>query len=158
MARVAEQPSNDPAVVAKHRLCPGASTFVAVVTATAFTSGTSFAQNSGVAAGAATGAVGGAIVSGPIGAAVGGAIVGGVLDTADRPRVQQYVVEQKRPSVAYDQEVVVGATLPQTVQTYEVPDTVVTTTKQRTGWHYAVVNNRTVIVDNKTRRVIEVVN
>ncbi|WP_460449104.1 DUF1236 domain-containing protein [Alsobacter sp. SYSU BS001988] len=135
--------------------------FVAVVTATAFTSGTSFAQNSGVAAGAATGAVGGAIVGGPIGAAVGGvggAIVGGVLDTADRPRVQQYVVEQKRPSVAYDQEVVVGATLPQAVQTYEVPDTVVTTTKQRTGWHYAVVNNRTVIVDNKTRRVIEVVN
>ncbi|WP_308469365.1 DUF1236 domain-containing protein [Alsobacter metallidurans] len=52
----------------------------------------------------------------------------------------------------------VGTALPQTVETYEVPDTVVTTTKQRTGWHYAVVNNRTVIVDNRTRKVIEVLN
>src|SRR4051795_4782050 len=83
-----------------------------------------FAQSGGAAAGATTGAVGGAIVGGPVGAAVGGvggAIVGGILDTADRPRVQRYVVEQHRPSVAYDQEVVVGTTLPQTVQTYEVP-------------------------------------
>ncbi|GGH18993.1 hypothetical protein GCM10007036_21550 [Alsobacter metallidurans] len=123
--------------------------------------GAALAQNSGVAAGATTGAVGGAIVGGPVGAAVGGvagAIVGGTLDTADRPRVQQYVVQQHRPSVAYDQEVVVGTALPQTVETYEVPDTVVTTTKQRTGWHYAVVNNRTVIVDNRTRKVIEVLN
>ncbi|WP_406857331.1 DUF1236 domain-containing protein [Alsobacter sp. KACC 23698] len=135
--------------------------WIAVLAASALSSTPSFAQNGGVAAGAATGAVGGAIVGGPVGAAVGGvggAIVGGLLDTADRPRVQQYVVEQRRPSVAYDQELVVGSTLPQSVQTYEVPETVVTTTKQRTGWHYAVVNNRTVMVDNKTRRVIEIVN
>lgn len=123
--------------------------------------GAALAQNSGVAAGATTGAVGGAIVGGPVGAVVGGvagAIVGGTLDTADRPRVQEYVVQQRRPSVTYDQDVAVGTALPQTVETYEVPDTVVTTTKQRTGWHYAVVNNRTVIVDNRTRKIIEVLN
>src|SRR6478752_6290359 len=103
-----------------------------------------FAQSGGAAAGAATGAVGGAIVGGPVGAVVGGvggAVVGGILDDADRPRVREYVVQQKRPSVRYDREVVVGAELPSTVQTYEVPDAVVTTTKQRSGWHYAVVND-----------------
>ena len=57
----------------------------------------------------------------------------------------------------YEREVVVGTELPTTVQTYEVPDNVVVTTKQRAGWHYAVVNNRTVIVDNKTRRIVQIV-
>jgi hypothetical protein len=118
------------------------------------------AQSGGVAAAAATGAVGGAIVGGPVGAVVGGvggAVVGGILDDADRPRVREYVVQQRRPSVQYDREIAVGAELPPTVQTYEVPETVFTTTKQRNGWHYAVVNNRTVMVDNKTRRIIQVV-
>jgi hypothetical protein len=118
------------------------------------------AQSSGAAAGAATGAVGGAVVGGPVGAVVGGvggAIVGGILDDADRPRVREYVVQQKRPSVQYDREIAVGGELPSTIQTYEVPETVVTTTKQRTGWHYAVVNNRTVMVDNRTRRIIQIV-
>lgn len=114
----------------------------------------------GAAAGATTGAVGGAIVGGPVGAVVGGvggAVVGGILDDADRPRVREYVVQQQRPSVRYEREVVVGAELPSTVQTYEVPDAVVTTTKQRKGWHYAVVNNRTVIVDNNTHRILQIV-
>ena len=48
----------------------------------------------------ATGAVGGAIVGGPVGAVVGGAIgavVGSALTPEQQPRVQQYVIQQRRP-------------------------------------------------------------
>lgn len=129
---------------------------VAIIGSTGFAA----AQSGGAAAGATTGAVGGAIVGGPVGAVVGGvggAVVGGILDDADRPRVREYVVQQKRPSVRYEHDVVVGGELPSTVQTYDVPETVVTTTKQRGGWHYAVVNDHTVIVDNRTRKIIQVI-
>src|SRR5215216_1393185 len=100
----------------------------AVAALTLFAFPVAVQAQSGAAAGATTGAVGGAIVGGPVGAVVGGvggAVVGGILDDADRPRVQQYVVQQKRPSVRYEREVVVGAELPTSVQTYEVPDNVV---------------------------------
>lgn len=122
--------------------------------------GMAAAQNGGAAAGATTGAVGGAIVGGPVGAVVGGvggAVVGGIIGDADRPRVREYVVQQKRPSVRYERDVVVGSELPSTVETYDVPETVVTTTKQRTGWHYAVVNDHTVIVDNRTRKIVQII-
>jgi uncharacterized protein YcfJ len=113
------------------------------------------AQTSGVAAGATTGAIGGAIVGGPVGAVVGGiggAVVGGIADST-RPEFRTYVVEQKRPSYTYAQPVVVGAELPeQGVIYYEVPP--------QYGvqhYRYTVVNNRTVLVDPKTRRVIQVI-
>lgn len=110
---------------------------------------------SGVAAGATTGAVGGAIVGGPVGAVVGGvggAVVGGIAD-ASRPEFRTYVVQQKRPSYTYAQEVVVGAELPdQGVTYYEVPSQY-----GATQYRYTVVNNRTVLVDPRTRRVIQVI-
>lgn len=110
---------------------------------------------SGVAAGATTGAVGGAIVGGPIGlvvGGVGGAIVGGIAD-ATQPRFRTYVVEQKTPSYAYSSEVVVGAELPEAgVTYYEVP-----AEYGASQYRYTRVNNRTVLVDPKTRRVIQVI-
>lgn len=115
------------------------------------------AQNTGggAAAGAATGAVGGAIVGGPVGAAVGavgGAIVGG-LSEEQSPRFQQYVVQERRPSYRYQEEVRIGAVLPSSgVEYYEVP--------QQYGvkeYRYTVVNDRTVLVDPKTRRIVQVV-
>ncbi|GGH18265.1 hypothetical protein GCM10007036_20300 [Alsobacter metallidurans] len=117
-----------------------------------------FAQSgqSGAAAGAATGAVGGAIVGGPIGAAVGGvtgAIVGGTLSQQESTRVHQYVVEQRRPSVSYQERVVVGEPLPQTVELYSVPADV----GVKTQYRYSVINNRTVLVDPSTRRVVQVI-
>lgn len=109
----------------------------------------------GVAAGATTGAVGGAIVGGPVGAViggVGGAVVGGIAD-ANRPEFRTYVVEQKRPSYTYKQEVVIGAELPeQGVTYYEVPPQY-----GASQYRYTVVNNRTVLVDPRTRRVIQVI-
>jgi hypothetical protein len=110
---------------------------------------------SGVAAGATTGAVGGAIIGGPVGAVVGGvggAVVGGISD-ATQPRFRSYVVEQKRPSYAYSSEVVVGAELPeQGITYYEVP-----AEYGAPQYRYTVVNNRTVLVDPRTRRVIQVI-
>lgn len=110
---------------------------------------------SGVAAGATTGAVGGAIVGGPVGAVVGGvggAVVGGISD-ATRPQFRTYVVEQRVPSYTYAEPVVVGATLPeQGVTYYEVP-----AQYGATQYRYTVVNNRTVLVEPRTRRVVQVI-
>ncbi len=109
----------------------------------------------GVAAGATTGAVGGAIVGGPVGAVVGGvggAIVGGIAD-ANQPRFRTYVVQQNTPSYAYSSEVVVGAELPQSgITYYDVP-----AEYGAPQYRYTVVNKRTVLVDPKTRRIIQVI-
>src|SRR5215211_3523560 len=79
---------------------------------------------SGAAAGATTGAVGGAIVGGPVGAVVGGvggAIVGGLSDQ-QRPEFRNYVVQQRRPSYHYTEQVRVCARLPASgVTYYEAP-------------------------------------
>jgi hypothetical protein len=113
------------------------------------------AQTAGPAAGATTGAVGGAIVGGPVGAAVGavgGAIVGGLAE-ATQPRFKQYVVQQRVPSYTYKEEVRIGATLPSDgIRYYEVPNEY-----GDTEYRYTVVNDRTVLVDPRTRRVVQII-
>jgi len=120
----------------------------------AFVGSTSaFAQ--GAATGAATGAVGGAIVGGPAGAAVGaaaGAVAGGIADES-RPHFRTYVGGQRHPSYRYDREVRVGADLPSNgVTYYEVPREYGVT-----KYRYTVVNDRTVLVDPGTHRIVEVI-
>src|SRR5687767_5258670 len=114
-----------------------------------------FAQSGGAAAGATTGAVGGAIVGGPVGAAVGGvtgAIVGG-LAGEQQPRFRQYVVTQNVPSYRYQEEVRVGAVLPESGVTYhEVP-----AEYGVRGYRYTVVNETPVLVDPGTRRVVQII-
>lgn len=109
----------------------------------------------GAVTGAATGAVGGAIIGGPVGAVVGGvggAVVGGIADTS-QPRFRSYVVEQRVPSYAYSQEVVVGAELPAAgVTYYQVPAEYAVP-----QYRYTVVNNRTVLVDPGTRRIVQII-
>jgi len=130
---------------------------LAVVPATGFAQSNSGAAG-GAAGGAATGAVGGAIVGGPAGAAVGavggaaaGAIVGGI--SADhRTEFRTYVREQKVPSVAYREKVVVGATLPDTVTYREVPAKF-----GKTEYRYTVVNDQTVLVEPKTRKIVQII-
>ena len=109
----------------------------------------------GATTGAATGAAGGALVAGPPGAvvgAVGGAVVGGIAD-ANAPRFKTYVVERHLPSYAYQGDVAVGVVLPETgVTYYDVPpDYNVPTYK------YTVVNERVVLVDPATHRIIQVI-
>jgi hypothetical protein len=117
-------------------------------------SGYALAQ-SGAASGAAAGAVGGAVVGGPVGAVVGGvagAAVGGLSD-ADRPRFRQYVTSEHRPSYTYKEDVRVGAELPASgVTYYEVPREY-----KVTKYRYTVVNNKTVLVDPSTHRIVEVI-
>ena len=93
----------------------------------------------------------GAIVGGTIGGVVGG--VAGVLGVDQRPRFRTYAVEQRRPSYQYREDVRVGAVLPEDgVTYYEVP--------QEYGvrdYRYTVVNGRTVLVEPRTRRIVEIV-
>ena len=109
----------------------------------------------GAATGAATGAVGGAIVGGPVGAAVGatvGAVSGAIADDA-RPRFRTYVGERKHPSYRYDREVRVGADLPESgVTYYDVPREY-----GSTNYRYTIVNDRTVLVDPTSRRIVQVI-
>lgn len=109
----------------------------------------------GAATGAATGAVGGAVVGGPVGAAVGatvGAVAGGIADD-QRPRFRSYVMERKVPSYRYEREVRVGVDLPESgVTYYEVPREYGTT-----SYRYTVVNERAVLVDPKTRKVVQII-
>jgi hypothetical protein len=109
----------------------------------------------GAVGGATAGAVGGAIVGGPIGAVVGGVggfIVGGISESTN-PGFRTYVVEQRRPSYAYSSDVVVGAELPSSgVTYYEVPSEYGVR-----DYRYTVVNNRTVLVDPRTHRIVQVI-
>jgi hypothetical protein len=109
----------------------------------------------GPAAGATTGAVTGAIVGGPVGAAVGagvGAVAGGIADDT-RPRFRSYVEERHVPSYRYEREVRVGEDLPSAgVTYYEVPREYGVT-----RYRYTVVNDRTVLVDPSTHRIVQVI-
>jgi hypothetical protein len=99
----------------------------------------------GAAGGAAAGAVGGAVVGGPAGAIIG--------DNTE-PRFRQYVVEQRIPSYTYEEPLEVGTVLPARGVTYrEVPREY----GARKGYRYTVVNDRTVIVEPKTRRVVQII-
>jgi hypothetical protein len=101
----------------------------------------------GAATGAAAGAVGGAAVGATVGA------VGGAIADDARPRFRSYVVERKHPSYRYDREVSVGADLPASgVTYYEVPREYGVT-----NYRYTVVNDRTVLVDPGTHRIVQVI-
>jgi hypothetical protein len=113
----------------------------------------------GVPGGVERGAREGDRAAGPVGAIVGGTIGGvvggvtGILGVDQRPRFRSYVVEQHRPSYHYQGEVRIGAELPEAgVTYYDVP--------QEYGareYRYTVVNDRPVLVDPRTRRIVEVV-
>ena len=113
------------------------------------------AQDGGVPGGVERGSRDGERAAGPVGAVVGGVVggVAGILGVDQRPRFHSYVVEQRRPSYEYSEPVRVGAVLPEAgVTYYDVP--------QEYGvrdYRYTVVNGRTVLVEPRTRRIVEVV-
>ena len=93
----------------------------------------------------------GAIVGGTIGGVVGG--VAGVLGVDQRPRFRSYAVEQRHPSYHYREDVRVGAVLPEEgVTYYEVPPEYGVQ-----QYRYTVVNGRTVLVEPRTHRIVEVI-
>jgi len=117
------------------------------------------AHAQGTVRGAEEGAEQGGRAAGPLGAIVGGAVgaatgtIGGILGVDDRPRFREYVVRERRPSYRYSEDVRVGAVLPESgVTYYEMP-----AEYHAPGYRYAYVNDRAVIVDPRTRRIVEIV-
>ena len=89
----------------------------------------------------------GAVVGG-----VGGAVVGGIADDR-RSQFHTYVVQEKRASYRYNRDVVVGAELPSAgVIYYEVP-----AEYGVRNYRYTVVNDRTVLVDPHSHRIVQVI-
>jgi len=108
-----------------------------------------FAQAS-TATGAVGGAAVGAVVGGPIGAIVGGTVGAAVGAAAEPPaEVRTYVTTENVPSVRVTERIVVGEPLPATVTLRPVPN--------HTEYSFAVVNDRRVIVEPTTRKVIHII-
>jgi Protein of unknown function (DUF1236) len=107
-------------------------------------------QAQGVPGGVERGSRDGERAAGP-GGVVGG--VAGVLGIDERPRFHSYVVERHVPSYQYREDVRVGAVLPEEgVTYYDVPPEYGVRDDR-----YTVVNSRTVLVDPRTHRIVEIV-
>ena len=98
--------------------------------------------------GAVGGAIVGALIGGPIGAAIGGtagAVAGAVIDPS--PEVHTFVTSNPIDPVYLEGEVVVGATVPETVVIAPIPDY---------EYAYVYVNGVPVLVEPATRRIVYV--
>jgi Protein of unknown function (DUF1236) len=70
-----------------------------------------------------------------------------------RPAFREYVIRERVPTYTIPDRVVVGGALPEAgITYYDVPQTYGPTT-----YRYTVVNGQTVLVEPRTRRVIQVV-
>jgi hypothetical protein len=122
---------------------------VSLVVVSFIASGAAFAQSTTVE-GAANGARAGGDVAGPIGAMVGGTVGAAVGAGLEIPNAVITSVEGERaPSVVVRERIVVGEPLPPEVELRPVP--------RYTEYRYAVVNDRRVIVDPRTRRVVKII-
>lgn len=94
---------------------------------------------------------------GTVGIVRGGSVV--IDDDVDgiavdqRPAFREYIVRERVPNYTIPDRVVVGGVLPETgVTYYDVPQTFGVT-----PYRYTVVNGRTVLVEPRTRRIVQVV-
>ena len=75
------------------------------------------------------------------------------IATDQRRTFQSYVVEEQTPSYRVPGDIQIGTTLPDIgVTYYDVPERF-----GATRFRYTIVNDRTVLVDPKTRKVVQVV-
>ncbi|MFB9262467.1 DUF1236 domain-containing protein [Bradyrhizobium erythrophlei] len=121
---------------------------IPLVAASLLASGPAFAQST-TATGAATGARAGGEIAGPVGEIVGGTVGAAVGLGLEIPNAVITSIPRDERSVVVHERVVVGEPLPNTVVLRPVP--------RHTEYRYAVVNDRRVIVDPRTRRVIRVI-
>lgn len=90
----------------------------------------------------------GVVVSTPVGVDEDGGIT-----VAQRPAFREYIIRERIPTYTIPDRVVVGGVLPEVgVTTYDVPQTY-----GATPYRYTVVNGQTLLVDPRTRRIIQVV-
>ena len=70
-----------------------------------------------------------------------------------RSAFREYIIRERVPNYTIPDRVVVGGVLPETgVTTYDVPQTFAVT-----PYRYTVVNGQTVLVEPRTRRIVQVV-
>jgi hypothetical protein len=117
------------------------------------------AQAQGTVRGAEEGADTGGRAAGPVGAFIGGVVgaaagtVGGILGVDDRPRFREYAYRERRASYRYSEDIRVGTVLPDSgVDYYDVP-----AEYHAQSYRYAYVNDRLVLVDPQTHRIVEIV-
>ncbi|SHJ59200.1 Protein of unknown function [Bradyrhizobium lablabi] len=122
---------------------------VSLIAASLFASGAAFAQST-TATGAANGARAGGEVGGPVGEIVGGTVGAAVGAGLEIPSAVITSIQGERaPSVTVRERVVVGEPLPPTVELRPVPN--------YTEYRYALVNDRRVIVEPRTRKIIKII-
>jgi hypothetical protein len=122
---------------------------VSLIAVSLFASGAAFAQST-TATGAAEGARTGGAVAGPVGEAVGGTVGAAVGLGLEIPNAVIMSIQGERaPSVTVRERVVVGEPLPATVELRPVPN--------YTEYRYAVVNDRRVIVEPRTRKIVKII-
>jgi hypothetical protein len=89
------------------------------------------------------------------GTAPGGVVVDENLGIAadQRPAFREYVVRERVPDYSIPERVVVGGVLPEAgVTYYDVPQTFGVT-----PYRYTVVNGRTVLVEPRSRRIVQLI-
>jgi hypothetical protein len=90
------------------------------------------------------------------GVAPGGAVVVEDVDgiaVDQRPAFREYIIRERVPSYTIPDRVIVGGVLPETgVIYYDVPQTFGVT-----PYRYTVVNGQTVLVEPRSRRIVQVV-
>jgi hypothetical protein len=109
-------------------------------------------------------AIAGAIGA-PIAAQAQGVVTTGVargpviVDEADgiavdqRPAFREYIIRERVPNYTIPERVIIGGVLPETgVTYYDVPQTYGVT-----PYRYTVVNGQTVLVEPRSRRIVQVV-
>ena len=70
-----------------------------------------------------------------------------------RPAFREYIVRERVPNYTISERVIVGGVLPETgVTYYDVPQTF-----GMTPYRYTVVNGQTVLVEPRSRRIVQVV-
>lgn len=77
----------------------------------------------------------------------------GIIAEDERPRFRQYIVQERIPSYSVEIPVRVGTVLPESgVTYYDVPQQY-----GATNYRYTVVNDRPILVEPRTRRVMQVI-
>jgi hypothetical protein len=87
-----------------------------------------------------------------VGAPVGVDADGGIM-VEQRPAFREYIVRERVPTYTIRERVIVGGTLPEEgITTYDVPQKFGTT-----PYRYTVVNGQTVLVEPRSRRIVQVI-
>ncbi len=87
------------------------------------------------------------------GLARGGSVVVEGIDQGQLPAFREYVIRERIPDYSVPERVIVGTVLPEDgVTFYDVPQTYGVT-----SYRYTVVNGRTVLVEPRSRRIVQII-